>query len=122
MALAISARSTGRSSPVRSDGHRGVACEDLLDSDQMPYSSEYFRRRVAIRGRWSGFEPVTCSIKFRGPVALAFAMDLRAQPAEQAAEVTPREGFIEAAELGLGLRRRAGPRRDCPACRSENSR
>ena len=40
--------------------------------------------------------------QFRGPVALAFAMNLGAQPGEQAAIVALREGLIEPAQVGLG--------------------
>ena len=57
-----------------------------------------------------------------GPIALALAMDLLAEPAEQAAEVAAREGLVEAAQVGAGRRRRAGPRRRCPAYTSGNSR
>ena len=37
-----------------------------------------------------------------GPIALALAVDLLAEPAEQAAEIAAGEGVVEAAELGTG--------------------
>ncbi len=42
--------------------------------------------------------------QFRGPPALAFAMNLGTQPGQQAAIVTLREGLIEPAQLRLCLR------------------
>ena len=45
---------------------------------------------------------MTCSIRVGGAVALALAVDLDAEPAEQGREVAPGERLVQAAQLGRG--------------------
>ena len=53
-------------------------------------------------GRGSGRVPAVALDERGGPVALAVAMDVLAQPGEQPGEIAPGERLVEAAELAAG--------------------